>query len=230
LVGYNALIEWIPAILLSLSFNGYQPRILLTVGLSYLAFICIYEIGYITNDQISEKFEDEPRGRVVREASTAAIFGLIAVRIAVFGLCTAVLGAWTNPVWLTFHGTLAISFLLHNILPNDMRIATFFSLSTYRFFAPIVLTVDTQILILLIPVILLNNSVYRLSVYLGNKGAGKRQSLGSKFGFYIACLPLGLFFTILYGSFLPLVVTAYFLSVWLMYYAFSKATGIDIRD
>jgi hypothetical protein len=229
LVAYNALIEWIPAIAVSLYLNNWAIGILVPVLISYIAFISIYEIGYITNDQLSEKFEDDPRGRANGTASSAAVGALIIARLTVFILCTWTLAAWANTVWWVFHATLALSFLLHNLLAREYRIATFFSLSTYRFFAPIILTVDTSVLVLLLPPILLNNSVYRLSVYLDSKNLTGRQSMRSKFAFYLACLPLGLLFSLIYSSLIPVAITLYFLTVWLGYFSFTKLTGRDLR-
>jgi hypothetical protein len=230
LIAYNALIEWIPAVGLSLYFNSFDLKALGTVALSYLAFISIYEIGYLTNDYLSEMFEKDPRGRGSISDVTKSVLGaLIVVRLVTVVICTYFLDTWTNPIWLAFHGTLAASFLLHNIVDRDLRLPTFFSLSTYRFFAPIILSVQPAILIMLLPIVMLNNSLYRLTVYADNKKITQRQGIVSKFGFYLACLPLGLFFSVLFNSLVPVAVTLYFLLVWTLYLLVSRVTGTDFR-
>jgi hypothetical protein len=82
---------------------------------------------------------------------------------------------------------------------------------------------------LLLPVVMLNNSVYRLTVYIDNKNITNRQSIRSKFGFYVACFPLSALLSVLYNSWVPIIVTLYFLFVWLAYWLFSKTSGRDIR-
>lgn len=230
LIAYNALTEWLPAIGISLYFNALDPKILITVGLSYLAFISIYEIGYLTNDHLSEMFEDEPRGRSVdSQMSWPVLAGLILVRVATFIWCSYMLGVTANPLWIAFHGSLVATFLLHNLVERDMRIATFYSLSTYRFFAPIILTVTPTVLVLLLPVVMLNNSLYRLTVYIDNKNLSERHGLNTKFAFYVACLPLGLFFSVLFDSMVPIAITLYFILVWLLYLLVTRVTGTDFR-
>ena len=230
LVAYNGLVEWIPAIAISLYLNDSKIGTLFTVLVSYLAFISLYEIGYITNDQLSEKFEEDPRGRSSELGmSVTTVIGLIVVRAIVFGLCSYVLGVALHPLWIAFHGGLIATFLLHNVVEREMRIATFFSLSTFRFIAPVLLTVPPAVLLMLLPIVMLNNSLYRLTVYVDNKKLSKRSSLNSKFLFYLACLPMGVVFCVLSGSVLPLAVSFYFILVWSLYWVISRAVGVDLR-
>ena len=233
LVGYNGLVEWIPALGLSYYYNDFRAGILWTVVLSYLAFICIYEIGYFTNDFYSERFEKGPRGRAEKlNVGQFVIWSLIIVRIAFFILFSYLLGVMDNRVWWAFHGALAVTFAMHNILPNELRIPTFFGLSTFRYFAPVILTLGAPVLIILIPTILLNNSLYRSTVYLGNKNifaAENRHGLIFKMAFYLGCLPLSVFLSIFFGSYLPIMVCLYFIAIWLFYFSLSKVSGRDLQ-
>ncbi|MEP7076302.1 MAG: hypothetical protein ABI878_10875 [Acidobacteriota bacterium] len=226
LVAYNGLVEWLPALGLSYFYNGLEIAILGKVALSYLAFISVYEVGYITNDVFSERFETKPRGRAEEIAvSTFSAAGLIGARLIYFLFFTYILGAWSSTLWWTFYATLAVTFALHNCLPSEFRIATFFGLSTFRFFAPIILTLGTPVLTILLPTILLNNSLYRMSVYLGNKGdvvSADRQNVRFKFAFYAGCFPLSILFSFFFSSILPALVCGYFLLVWVIYWLASE--------
>ncbi len=222
LVGYNALIEWIPAIGLSLYFNAFNLPVLATVIVSYLAFISVYEIGYITNDFYSERFESAPRGRLAQlNVTFVTICILIGTRILVFIFATNWLGAWKSNVWWAFYAGLVATFLLHNLIPSEARISTFFALSTFRYFAPIILTLGGPILTVLLPAVLLNNSLYRVTVYTRNK-AGDETPTSSrtteKLIFYLGCIPLSTFFAIYFESYLPLLLCFYHLGVWAMFW------------
>ena len=225
LVGYNGLVEWVPAILLSLYFSGAGLRIVPIVLISYAAFICIYEIGYITNDFYSERFEDDPRGRrSILTGGWGPVIGLIASRIAFFLLFTFLADAMQHPLWWAFYLTLLVTFGLHNLLPGGMRVPSFFALSTYRFFGPLILSLSAPALGLLLPAILLNNSLYRTTVYLRNKEAdeAREPKVSSKFAFYAACLPVSLLFSVVQQSVIPAAICIYFMLVWLLYWMVSR--------
>ena len=225
LVAYNGLVEWVPAIALSLFFGSVALETVGTVVLSYLAFICVYEIGYITNDALSESFEDDPRGRSeLFVTSSLSIWALVGARVVFWFLISFLLGALGNAVWIGFHSTLLITFILHNSVRNEHRTATFFGLSTYRYFAPMILTLSPAILTVLLPTILLNNSLYRTTVYVRNKtnGIQSKPSVGSKLAFYAACMPLSIFLSVFFASIIPIVVCLYFVCIWLLYWLASK--------
>jgi len=225
LVAYNGLVEWIPALALSLYF---QSATLITAGVvlaSYLAFICVYEIGYITNDAFSEKFEESPRGRSGQLGSSkAVVWALVVTRLVFWILISFGLGVLDNPIWVAFHLALLSTFVLHNVLVNEHRVATFFCLSTFRYFAPMIVTVPPVVLTILIPAVLLNNSLYRTTVYVRNKTTGlqDKPSIKSKLAFYLACVPTSIFLSVFFGSLLPLVVCVYFILIWLLYWLTSR--------
>lgn len=225
LVAYNGLVEWLPALLLALFYNNFS---LLTIGnvlLSYLAFICVYEIGYIVNDAYSERFEEDPRGRSERfDEIRWTIWALIGIRLLFWTLITYFLTGFSNIIWIIFHVSLLITFLLHNSVRNEYRTATFFGLSTFRYFAPMILVVPYSALTILFPAVLLNNSLYRTTVYVRNKNSGQTStpSAKGKLTFYLACLPLSIFFSVFFLSPLPTMVCLYFMAVWIFYWALSK--------
>lgn len=220
-VAYNGLVEWIPALALALFYNDFAVSVAGKVLLSYLAFISLYEIGYITNDYFSEKFETDPRGRLEQiNGNSSVIYGLIFVRVLFFAVFSYLLGHLTNPLWLTFYSMMLLTFLLHNTVSTELRIPSFFSLSSFRFFAPIIVLLDVKVLIILIPVILLNNSLYRTIVYSSNKGIfilKNRESIKFKLIFYFNCLPFNIFLSVFFKSFLPVGFCIYFILIWIVY-------------
>jgi len=225
LVGYNGLVEWLPAIFLSVYFNPHGLGIIPTVLISYGAFICIYEIGYITNDFYSERYETDPRGRKsLLSDDIKPVAALIVLRIGFFLLFTYAAGALTSVLWWVFHASLMATFILHNSLPSNLRIPTFFALSTYRFFGPVILSLSGGVIVLLLPAILLNNSLYRVTVYIRNKTEKKLGSpaVGFKFAFYAGCLPLSVMLSALQDSVMPVVVCLYFVLVWILYWLGAK--------
>lgn len=233
LVGYNALVEWLPAIALSLYYNNFDLAVIRIVLLSYLGFICIYEIGYITNDFLSERFETDPRGRSKELSVTAAwVVALIGARVIFFFAITYFLGAIDNVLWWVFHGTLAATFAMHNLFPSAWRIPTFFGLSTYRYFAPIIIALSPAVLTILLPALVLNNSLYRTTVYLRNKNgdpSDESGGVGFKLAFYIACLPFSIFLAMYFGSPLPVVICGYFLLIWILFWAATKLFNANVN-
>lgn len=222
LVGYHGLVEWLPAFALSFIYAGPTFAVFRTVLLSYLAFICIYEVGYLSNDYFSERYETDPRGRKGKMPDSATpVYALLVSRLFLFVLVTWVLGCLENPIWLTFHGALLATFVLHNSISSGDRIPTFYALATFRFFGPVILTLDPQALVILLPTVMVNISLYRTTVYLANKTAASspdRHTLRAKLVFYLGCLPLSVFLSVFFKSVLPAVACAYFMMIWSLYF------------
>ncbi len=230
-VGYNGLVEWLPALLLGLWYSKGMSgaAVVLTLLASYAAFICIYEIGYICNDSFSELYESDPRGRLDDLAlSKRAIVFLVAIRLAIFGIITSLLGVGSDPLWIGFYFCLIATFVLHNILPSNQRIGTFYALSTFRFYAPLILLLNQGELVFLLPIVLINNSLYRTKTYILNKSAAEiaeKETDRSKIIYFLTLLPLNCLVTFLEGSFLPLVANFYMLLVWAIYFVWAFMSG-----
>ena len=228
LVAYNGLVEWIPAFALSFYYAGISTTVFSTVVASYMAFISLYEIGYITNDFFSERAEANPRGRrqgLEETAGALQVWAIIFVRLIWFAIFTLFLGVHLDTRWIVFQTALAVTFTLHNLLPPEARVTTFFGLSTFRYFAPIILILPIEILTILLPTILLNNSLYRVTVYLRNKNnrmPDGPESVGLKFAFYVGALPLSGTLAFLLSSWLPLAVCTYFMLIWALFYIGSQ--------
>lgn len=228
LVGYNGLVEWLPAFALSIAYSGLSVSTFTSVILNYLTFICIYEIGYITNDYYSERYESRPRGRlgsIISRVGNAEIIGVIIARLLVFGLIGYFVGGFSEIKWIAFNSMLAATFFLHNILPSKSRVSTFFSLSSFRFFAPMLLTVPNEVLYVLFPTVLLNNSLYRVTVYIRNKsslGDEAGEAVSYKIWFYFGTIPFSVFLSIFFWSPLPIGLCLYFLLIWSAFFGISR--------
>ncbi|MBX3243613.1 MAG: hypothetical protein KF685_03985 [Acidobacteria bacterium] len=217
---YHVVIEWLPAVMIVAYFSGLSADTAVRLGLYYLAFISIYEIGYLTNDFIAEKKEHDPRGRS-KEVSlnNAGLLALIASRIAFFLLITWALELFNDTLWWAFYVSLSVSFFFHNYLANQYRLPTFTVLSIFRFFAPFVFLIQKDALLILLPVVIFNYSLFRLLSYGASKGLvtlKNREAAKFKMLYYASILPLSVFITILFSSPLPVAATLYYLAAWLL--------------
>jgi len=217
---YHILLEGVPVLLLTLIYSNYSVNALSTALLSYLAFICIYEIGYITNDFYSEKFEEDPRGRSKdKNVALLIIWSLIIVKTIFFLLFSYLLGSLNNFIWWTFHIMLMMTFIFHNIRMKEYRLSTFFSLSVFRFMAPLVLCLPGEIFLFLSSVVMLNYSLFRVITYGVNKNLieiSNRDTTKFKFVYYINCLPLNVLLSVSYRSFLPIIFCLYYIFLWII--------------
>lgn len=220
---FHSYYEWLPAFIILLYFSGLG--FLQSVSnflLAYLAFIAIYEIGYITNDIYSVKIEKAPRIRLTEfKPTTLQVFWLISFRLLVFLLITWQLHLETNKRWWLFYAILSVVFALHNLFGNNkIRALTFINLAFFRFIAPFfVFLTAPQLKLVIIPIIL-NYVVYRTYNYLCSKHLLIPKSANAelllKLGFYVlvAVVCMGLSFGM--HSFIPAIISAYYLFFWLI--------------
>lgn len=229
---YHLFLEWIPATLLALYFNPQEPKALITLLLSYAAFISIYEIGYIVNDYFSERFEREPRGRLTEKGVTPwAIITLILFRAAVFVGLTFVLGVEASALWGAFYFGLVLTFAFHNFWSNDHRLSSFFGLSVFRFLGPLVIVVPLSGLMMLLPAVMLYYSLFRAIAYGAAKGLiaiGSRESFQFKLIHYLNIVPLSVLFAVIFSSPMPIYFCGYYLLFWgFSYFVIGERTLIS---
>lgn len=137
---FHMIFEWGAAALLAVLWGrfGITESLLWSLA-SYLAFISLYEIGYMVNDLFMAHKEDGGRLRGPQEASPALIYLWIGARIVVFLAVTVALETWADPRWWSFFAGLSIVFALHNKLTDkEKKVATFLWLSWFRFMAPVI--------------------------------------------------------------------------------------------
>jgi len=139
-IAFHVIFEWGAAALLAVLWGrfGIVDSLLWSLA-SYLAFISLYEIGYMYNDLFVARKEVYGRLRGPQDASPALIYIWIAMRIAVFMAVTVALGALADLRWWSFFAGLCIAFALHNRLGDkEKKVASFLWLSWFRFMAPVI--------------------------------------------------------------------------------------------
>ena len=145
-IAFHVLFEWIAALLLVSLFGifGLQESIQFAFG-AYLAFISLYEIGYIFNDLVSSRNENSPRLRGPQGASMVWVTAWIASRLAAFAFLTVMLIMMENASWWLFFLAMLLVFGAHNALKdNEAKAATFLWLAWFRFLAPVIFVVQAS--------------------------------------------------------------------------------------
>lgn len=146
-LAFHAVFEWLAAawVVAWVGVSGFSG-IMLMMALTYVAFISVYELGYMANDLHAAQKESDGRQRGPQGAGAHWVVAWVIVRITVFMVITEVLEQWRQPAWWLFFMTLALVFTLHNWLEDrEMKTATFAWLAWLRFMAPVIFVVqDSQ--------------------------------------------------------------------------------------
>lgn len=168
---YLVATSWIPALwllwrLTDLSAAGSA----LTFAAGYLAFISIYEIGYLVNDAWDARRSPEGRQRLDFVPSLPFALSFVAVRIAIW-LVVGVLTGWIgNAIWLAGYAALLVAIAQHNLIQSKgLRLVSFYELATLRFLLPIIASLPAASLPAAILTALLLYSFPRLLGYLDSK-------------------------------------------------------------
>jgi hypothetical protein len=192
-IAFHAIFEWVAAAVLVLLFGDHGPtEALLAAGLSYLAFISLYEIGYLANDLFASRKEAGGRKRGPQGASGLWVTAWFATRLSAFVLATILIGKSTAHEWWSFFAALSVVLALHNLLSDrEFKAATFLWLAWFRFMAPLVFVVrDTQRLGIGLAAAMTYAS-FRLFGYLDSKGLLQmpgRKRLGFRLFFFVVPL------------------------------------------
>jgi hypothetical protein len=139
-LAFHVMFEWGAAALVLSICGVREPVLALRDGLiAYLAFICLYEIGYLFNDLVSSKQESTPRLRGPQTASAGWLATAVSLRLGGFMLATVALGMYADPDWWRFFGAMAGVFALHNSFADaQLKASTFVWLAWFRFMAPMI--------------------------------------------------------------------------------------------
>ena len=144
-LAFHVIFEWLAALWL-VAWIGGGPTVLqnvLAVFLSYVAFISIYELGYMANDLYAAKYEKRGRRRGPQEVGRLWVCLWVVRRLAVFFACTMLMKNFFNASWWLFFFALVAVFSLHNLLNDrEMKTATFSWLAWFRFMAPVIFVVS----------------------------------------------------------------------------------------
>lgn len=114
----------------------------------YLAFISLYELGYMVNDLYSVQKEFDGRQRLPESPSFKWIVVWVLFRIIVFLGVTVILHQWDQTSWWLFFIALILILILHNLFQDrEFKTLTFSWLAWFRFMAPVIFVVqDHQIM------------------------------------------------------------------------------------
>ncbi|WP_400192011.1 hypothetical protein [Hymenobacter sp. B81] len=217
---YHLIMDWVVPFALLTYFSGFDVvGSLLKFALAYLAFISVYEIGYLGNDVFSVRHETNPRRRVKNFDPSNAEVGLwVVARLAVWLGISWYLQVLTNPIWLVYYGVLVLFFYLHNVLKEkELKVMTFVNLAFTRYLAPIFIFLTPEQITLLVGPVLLNYVLYRTLMYIDSKGMlnmPNRTSPAYKVNFYVLAGGVSLVMSMLAQSWIPLAINAYYLAFW----------------
>ncbi|MDO8777394.1 MAG: hypothetical protein Q7K57_53500 [Burkholderiaceae bacterium] len=189
-VAFHVVFEWLAAVVLALAVGAAGPAQALTAaGLSYLAFISLYEIGYLVNDLFASRKEAGGRQRGPQGAGGVWVAAWFVSRLGAFLFATVLMGKLAAPQWWSYFAALCVVFALHNELTDrEFKAATFIWLAWFRFMAPVMFVVqDTQRLGVGLAAAMAYSS-FRLFGYLDSKGLLKmpgRQRPGFRLFFFL---------------------------------------------
>lgn len=214
-LAFHAVFEWLAAAVLVLVVGAAgSVQALLAAGLSYLAFISLYEIGYLFNDLFASRKEVGGRQRGPQGASGMWVTAWFAARLAAFMFATVLMEKQATPEWWSFFAALSVVFALHNRLTDrELKAATFLWLAWFRFMAPVMFVVqDTQRMGIGLAAAMAYAS-FRLFGYLDSKGLLQmpgRQRLEFRLFFFMIPLAGALALWSYDGAQGFLVLTAYY--------------------
>lgn len=146
---FHVVFEWGAALVLLLAFPAGAVSEALVGGLlAYLAFISVYELGYLMNDYYAFARESDGRDRRVTGLQSPWISWMVASRLLVFAAISLAWPGAGTPAWWCFFGALVIVFCIHNLLlDRELKILTFIWLAWLRFMAPVIFVVqDDQLM------------------------------------------------------------------------------------
>lgn len=208
---FHGVYEWIPAFVLSLYFTPVYGTVV-DLLLYYLAFISVYEMGYLLNDQLAHR-EENGRKRTDRlPKSRIALF--VVIRLIVFLSITFFQGHMSAPLWWAWYSILILQFALHNFvkLPS-LNVITFSTLAFIRFFSPIIVLIPSSMIATLVLPIFINYVLFRLFIYMDSKDMLKdfdRQANRYRIGYYIVLFGLSGLISFILNSWIPLAFNLYY--------------------
>lgn len=234
---FHSYYEWIPNILLLYFFsqsNSLATSITQFV-FGYVAFISIYEIGYLMNDHYATRFDSNPRERSATLNVTpgySVVF--IGLRLLTFFFCARYLNVIDDIKLYGFYFLLILVFVLHNIIKEkSFKVFTFINLALFRFFAPIYLHLDTDDLKLLFLPIFLCYVFFRTFIYLDSKSLlnmPEQKSSNFKLNFYLLLIPIHIWISISFNSIWPIYIIVYFLIFVFFFHVLGKKSSMLTND
>ncbi len=201
-LSFHVVFEWLAAAVLVVALTpADRLHALLTAFLAYIAFISLYEIGYMANDLVVAPKENGGRTRGPQGARGIWIGLWVLVRLIAFGLATLAIGRSHSAMWWLYFAALAAVFAFHNLLKDaELKSGTFLWLSWFRFMAPVVFVVPSMYVMGIGMACAMSYSAFRQFGYLDSKGLlqmpGRQRPLFRWAFFMWPLLPAGALATI----------------------------------
>lgn len=223
-LAYLVATSWLPAIWLLIRLAGLDPaHALLTYIIGYMAFISIYEIGYLANDAWDAGRTSEGRRRLSFGLGWIFVAAFLVLRLGLWTVLGALTGWITDPYWLFGYAALAIAFAQHNLVRDrELRLASFYELATLRFLLPILVPVAVIFLAPALLVALIPYAFPRLLAYMESKQLLSLEGRHApSFGFFLqlSLAPLLLFCAYLLSAQVLVEILAYFLAIHGLWWA-----------
>ncbi|SDC70286.1 hypothetical protein [Niabella drilacis] len=218
---FHTYYEFLLGILLLVFFQTPLKTALIHFALGHIAFISLYEIGYIYNDYIAVRFEANPRKRLEQwQIKDRDVLLFILLRLAIFTGVSFLIKAWISPAWWIFYTVLIITYALHNLMQQKaFKVFTFVNLAVIRFYAPVFFFLTREQIGLTLPGILIFYVFFRTLTYMDSKGLlqlKNRDTAPFKINFYLIFLPYSSVIYLFTNSLLSLYLDIYFLVFWLL--------------
>jgi hypothetical protein len=138
-LAYLVFTQWVPSIWILHRLVGSDLiEATLYFAIGYMAFISVYEVGYLANDKWDAKRHRNGRHR----ANFSTGFSYLAIFLAVRGIIWVSVGVASGWIfywpWLLSYAVLAAGICQHNLLRSyALRTASFFGLAYLRFLVPV---------------------------------------------------------------------------------------------
>jgi hypothetical protein len=219
---YLVATQWIPGIWLVHRLGAVDLAAAAALyAAGYLAFIALYEIGYLVNDTWDARRQTDARRRFDHAIGPGYAVAFVAIRLAVWAIVGAALGRLGDPDWLMLSAALAAAFAIHNFLSqNHLRIASFTQLTLLRFAVPVLFGLGSGQFLLVLFVCTLFYLSFRLLAYLDSKGfltMPERKAAGFGLLQIVLLFPLVALSTVVTGEPVILELFVYFTLLYGLY-------------
>lgn len=193
--GYLIVTSWLPPLwilirLEQLSLVNATTNFLL----GYVAFICLYEVGYLVNDAWDASRHSDGRKRTPFATSAPSVALFAGTRIMLWFAISLFTGWIDEPLWLAAQVALVVAMAAHNwISAPSIRLATFAQLAMLRFCSPVAALLSPVGWASAIIVAALFYLPLRFLAYADSKGLlslPARQSRWFPSQYLASCLPL----------------------------------------
>lgn len=224
-LAYLVATSWLPAMwLLFRLANLDAVQSILTLIVGYMAFISIYEIGYLVNDAWDARRSGEGRRRAGFKVDCAYVLAFLGLRVGLWAAIGVLTGWITAPFWLVGYVALVIAFGQHNLVhERELRLASFYELATLRFILPILAPLPVASLAPALLIALIPYAFPRFLAYMESKDLlklEKRQAPSFGFFLQLSFAPLILWFAYLLAAPALAELLAYYLAINGAWWAF----------